>query len=114
MPALPPLEAIVLIALAAFRATRLITSDTITEPLRDRLERWAWEFGPNGQLKARGALRTWLVEGLTCQWCLGVWMSAASYSTWRWAGEVGLALLAILAIAGVECALASFVNKVED
>jgi hypothetical protein len=113
VPPLPPLEIIVIIAFAAFRATRLVTSDTITDGLRDRLERWAWDFsGPKPQ--SRGAWRTWIVEGVTCQWCLGVWMSAAAYCTWRWGGEVALAVLAILAIAGLQGALAQFVVTLHE
>lgn len=107
MPPIPPLEALVIIGLASFRATWIVTTDTITEPFRNALYRWGWRPSPNGP-EPRGA-RAWLVELLTCNWCLGVWVSAAAYCVWRWAGDVGLAVLAILAIAGLQGALAQLV-----
>ncbi len=49
------------LALCAFRLTRLVVEDTITEPIRRRL-----------------ALRAgWLAAMLGCWWCAGFYVSAA-------------------------------------
>jgi hypothetical protein len=51
-----------LLSLASFRVTRLITTDDITQPLRDRL--------PDN----------WLAELLSCSWCCGVWVTAVLFA----------------------------------
>ena len=56
---------IVLAAGLAARLTRLITLDTITQPIRNRL--------------------TGLVAALVeCPWCTGVWTAAAVGLSWHW------------------------------
>jgi hypothetical protein len=53
----------VIISLAAFRLTRLITTDTVFEGIRNRI--WN-KFPPS---KGIGYL-------ITCNWCTGFWVSA--------------------------------------
>lgn len=122
MPPLPPLEAIVLIGLAAFRATWLMTQDSVTAPWRRALEDWAWDTEAPNVDQAKGAyvprpkgpVRVWVCELLTCNWCLGLWLSAGAYCTWRWAGSVVLAVLAVFAVAAVQGALAQFVVTLHE
>lgn len=117
---MPPLAVIVILALAAFRVTRLITQDTITQPFRSRLYGFAWNddrptqddtgFWPT----PRAAWRTNLYRLLTCDWCLGVWMSIAVYCVWRFAfpggdGNLAQGIVAVAAIAGLQGAVAQFV-----
>lgn len=52
----------ILLVLAAYRTTRLITTDTITEPIREKI--WK-KFPPS---TAFGYL-------FTCNWCTGFWVS---------------------------------------
>lgn len=52
-----------ILALGAYRATRLVTTDTITEPLREKI--WS-KWPPHTQF---GYL-------FTCNWCTGFWVSA--------------------------------------
>ncbi len=60
-PRVVTLLAFTILALCAFRLTRLVVEDSITEPLRRRLA-----------LKA-----TWLAAMLGCWYCTGFWVSAA-------------------------------------
>lgn len=52
----------VILVLAAYRVTRLITTDTVTEKLREKV--WK-KFPPNTMI---GYL-------ITCNWCTGFWIS---------------------------------------
>jgi hypothetical protein len=49
-------------ALAVHRLTRLITTDEVTRPWRERVE----QTDPEGRL----------AYFVTCPWCVGLWMSA--------------------------------------
>ena len=79
---------------AAARLTRLVTRDTITQPLRD------WVLFNRAQRQARlrnepipaptrptaARARSWLHSLLTCDWCAGLWISAAvvtATALWR-------------------------------
>lgn len=81
---------IFLAILATARLTRLVTTDGITEPLRDRLEakasfgdQWVVDLTPDGAT-ARLSHRTgkWptfvrFVRDITeCDWCTSVWIGA--------------------------------------
>lgn len=66
----------VLGALAAYRVTRLVTTDKITEPVMERI-RWGlerrWHRKHDG-----GSDTEWnskLAYLLSCPWCLGFWVS---------------------------------------
>lgn len=68
MPAaeLPPL------ALAAFRLTRLAVVDSLLDGPRERLHGWLADK-PGGPK---------IIQGLSCTWCTGAWISAATYTAW--------------------------------
>ena len=53
---------VVIVALIAYRLWRIAGRDTITEPIRKHLE---------------GMWGGWVLEGVTCAWCLGFWLSLA-------------------------------------
>jgi hypothetical protein len=79
----------IILALAVFRATRLVTTDQIFEPLRQRI--WS-KFPPN----------TFLGYLLTCNWCSSIWVSAifvAGYILLPYATFVVSLLLALSAVA---------------
>lgn len=75
----------ILLALACYRVTRLVTTDKITEPLfeplRQRLEiRWQRKHYPEYVPDAVRNSETWnskLAFLLSCPWCLGFWVSGA-------------------------------------
>lgn len=81
---------VLLVALSAYRLTRLVTADKITEPIR------AW-------VEARGPRIGYLV---TCDWCLSVWVApvpAAAVVFWpdsNWV-LVGLTALSASALTGL-------------
>lgn len=57
----------VILALATFRLTRLITRDVITEPIRTRV----WKKLPPESSKI-GYL-------FTCEWCMSIWVASLVY-----------------------------------
>ena len=111
------LLALLVAPLATYRLVRLWQTDNITEPLRSRVV-----GGPShtGWLLAHGGrFGAWLVELLTCQWCLGIWASfavlgiitAATDSPFSWdAAGVFLFTFAALAIAATQ----SLFHLIED
>ena len=72
-------------ALAAYRLTRLVTADTITEPPRDQLVKWA--YGHAGVADRKHPDVSWselamaddeapkLATLVTCRWCTGVYVA---------------------------------------
>lgn len=74
---------IVLTALATFRLTQLIVRDAIFEPAR---------------AKFRAKWSGWLVDLLSCMWCVSVYVAigttALTYWAWSWWQWVALALTA--------------------
>lgn len=71
-------------ALAAFRLTRLVTRDDITEPLRHRVI-------------ARVGSDSLIAEGLTCDWCVGVYAAFVIRLLPRWVRR-GLATAALVGL----------------
>jgi hypothetical protein len=76
--------AFVIVSLAAARLTRLVTDDTITEPLRV----WASD-------------KPFVYELVTCPWCIGFHISVACVSVWWLAGDKGVWVLAWFAVSYV-------------
>lgn len=76
--------AFVIVALAAARLTRLVTEDTITEPLRV----WA-------------SSRPFVYELVTCPWCIGFWISLATVGVWWTVGDRAVWLLAPFAVSHI-------------
>lgn len=68
MVTLTALELVVLV-LAAYRLTRLVSLDTITESLRDELATW-------------DRVPRWVGELVQCGFCAGVWVSWLVYVLW--------------------------------
>lgn len=70
---------IIVIGLASYRLWRLAGQDSITEPLRDRLN-------PDG----------WVIGLITCPWCLGSWIAFAV--TWLTAATIGVPAPVVVAL----------------
>lgn len=125
---MPSLAVVLLLALAAFRVTRLFAADTITVAVRDRLFHFAYDDSdpeamaayaveqgwPNISAIPRAPWRTWLYALYTCQHCLGVWISIAAYCAWRWGGDVALGIISVAAIAGAQSALVAALRESDD
>lgn len=89
----------VIVSLAAFRITHFLTSDTILDPLRDRLiERWRAQDG-----------EFW-IEGLTCFWCLGSIVSFSLVASLAAIRPLPLPALWALAVASVVGIVGEFVE----
>lgn len=113
---MPSLAIVVVLALAAFRSARFIAVDTLMLPLRESAYAWAWRSvvpGPSSDVEPRAAWRTYVYDLITCVHCLGFWFAIAAYLAWRYGGDVVLALLTVVAIAGAQSALASFTTKAD-
>lgn len=81
----PPALAVLVLALAVHRVTRLLVADKITEPLRQRLG-----------VTRDGTYRPWLGYLVTCPWCVGMWVAAAGVPAaallpWPWIAWPALA-----------------------
>lgn len=118
-----PWLAFVVVALASYRLTRVVTTDTISEGFREAVERWAWDESvtvpcdcPDAARGSRGCAcssprarwRTWVDGLVSCAWCAGFWITAATYSCWRWLDVAPVrAIIVIFALAGVQGFIAS-------
>jgi hypothetical protein len=119
------LVTVLVVALAAYRATRVVTRDSISEAFRDRLYRWAWVESDEAELYVlawslakgepfpgwvnvpeggwppmprNGGLRTYVSELFQCPWCLGVWVSFALLAVWCWGVHDGIGVLRFLVL----------------
>lgn len=125
-------------ALAAYRITRLITTDTITRPLRARVIRFAYygEPGPVPQMPSAGGPWTspasprarridwseWeehaitdedappLAEWVTCRWCAGVWAAAGVTIARRVAPRLWSPVAVVLATSAAATLVAGLEN----
>ena len=81
---------LIIVALASYRVTRLITTDTFPpiESVRNRIENKAPE---------------WIADLITCSWCVGFWVSVVAsvgFFHANWVGPVA-APFALSAIIGL-------------
>lgn len=101
-----------LLALATYRVVRLGLYDRITERPRDAIYAWL----TIGAVKGNKA-KAWLLDLLTCQWCVGIWVSfavvigLAAYQSlpfdWRTVLQVFVVALAL-------AAAQSLLHQIED
>jgi hypothetical protein len=97
----PDAIAFVILALGAFRLTRIIGWDTFAPLVRLRV----WASGrtlEGGEVKVTNDRRPeWIDQLLECPWCLGWWVSlATAFSWWAWP-TVTLAIALPLALSAV-------------
>ena len=94
------LTELVLLALAAYRVTRLIVIDAIFEEVRGWFfKKLDFKKQKDGTfLNRENLLMQKLSYLLQCTWCTGVWVTVVMY--WVWKGEFDL--LPVLAIAGAQ------------
>lgn len=78
---------------ATFRLARLVTRDTIMEPFRLTVGRWA--SGSNAR-----SFRWMIAELVNCPYCTGVWVSLVLAYFVAYPNQVADAFLVVLAIAG--------------
>lgn len=83
------LTVLVLLALAAYRVTRLIVIDSIIDGLRIKIFNW---------LSPKGLVGDKLAYLISCTWCMGVWVSLFIY--WLYAREFDF--INVAAVAGLQ------------
>jgi len=115
---LPSFLALVVIALAAHRLQRVLTKDTLSDPLRA----WIWakayaegaEFDENGRRKVvvRSKGWRWVWFFVDCPHCVGFHTSWASYVAWYYLPWSWLLrpVITVFAVAGLQ----SFVSSRRD
>lgn len=92
-----------LLTLASFRLTHFVVFDRLGRPLR------APFTDADGEPRGTGLGRR-IGEGITCYWCAGIWVSSLLY-TGFWLFPVWMVpTIAVLAIAGVQAAIESWVR----
>ncbi len=111
----------ILLSLATFRLTRLVTKDKITESVRSLFLQEITEIH-NGVEEVWMIPRTdhrlagWMGELITCYWCTGIWSAMILYAFIKIFPFVGYPLIMILATAAVASLIETYMNEkwVED
>lgn len=80
---------VLLLALATHRLTRLVTTDTITAPARERIQdaaeaRWAARTGHPISAEHWGSR---IAYALSCAWCSSMWVAAGLVAVMTAAGH---------------------------
>lgn len=101
---------LLIVALATYRLAHIVTRETITRPLRDRVV--GGEQPPeDGVPRSR---RQWAAYFVHCFFCVSVWAGWLTVAAWWWAGWPGrLLVLGLAASAGamtLDSALAALHN----
>lgn len=78
-----------ILALAIFRITRLITTDMIFTPYREKI--WK-KFPPNNN---------GIGYAITCDWCTSIWVSSLVFTLYKIATEPVIFVSSIFALAAV-------------
>jgi hypothetical protein len=81
---------VLVLALAVFRATRLVVDDLIGEPVRDA---WHWIFRAR-----RAGIGDYFID---CPWCVSIWIAALALVGVRYAWGVVAWLALLLALSAV-------------
>ena len=79
---------LVVLALAAYRITRLLVEDVVFEPVRE----FIWKRKP---------VSTKFGYLWTCYWCMGTWVSTFWFASWVIAPELVVVLSLILSISAI-------------
>ena len=98
----------VLLGLAAWRWTRLVTVDEIARPLRDLARRQAMR---NGWAGRAGGTASYL---LGCPHCVGVWASAAVVAVWAWTPAWGAPWIVAVVAPAVAAVVSLIASTVPD
>ncbi len=92
-----------LLALASFRLTHFVVFDKLGRPLR------APFVDEENEPRGRGLIRK-IGEGISCYWCCGMWITALLYTGFWLFPKWMVPTIAVLAIAGVQAGIESWVR----
>lgn len=97
----------IILGLASFRLTRLIVDDLIMEWLRKPFVTIRSYTNEVGEMEEWVEPKGWVGEGITCQWCVGIWSSLIIILLYSIV-PYGWFLILILSIAGFQSLLYSW------
>jgi hypothetical protein len=92
------LVTLVILGLAAFRATHLITTDAIADGFRNKI--WS-KWPPSTKI---GYL-------ITCNWCTGFWVSVFLVAFWLVLPQITLVVSLILAISALIGIISAWIER---
>ena len=99
---IPSNALLVVYALAVYRLTRLVTTDTITDGVREWLRVRA--YGRVGYDDKGSALGVWAFGLVTCDWCSSIWLGFGAMLAWKYGGtpsNLVAVALSYSAVAGI-------------
>lgn len=94
----------IILSLAAFRLTRLIVDDLIMEWLRKPFTTIKVEHTEDGGTEEWIEPKGFIGEGITCQWCVGIWSSMVVLVLYLLV-PFGQYIIFVLSIAGLQSIL---------
>nr|WP_230126886.1 DUF1360 domain-containing protein [Bacillus sp. CECT 9360] len=100
------LTMIILLGLAAFRLTRLIVYDRITEFIRRPFFKEIEETEEDGTVEIyftpkEEGVKGWIGELLSCHWCTGIWVSMLLGGLYLYQTPFSDYVIIVLAIAAI-------------
>lgn len=103
-----------LVALAAFRLTRLFVFDKITEFIRRPFFNEV-EEEIDGETEVfivpkETGIRKWIGELLSCYWCTGIWVSIFLILLYYYTPNVAEPIIIVLAVAAVAAMIETVIN----
>ena len=110
---------IFIIGLAAFRLTRLIVFDKITEFIRNPFYEEKIEIDKDGNeiifymVKEKG-IKHFFGELLSCHWCTGLWVSIGLVMLDYYIPVVSYFLLMVLSVAGIGSIIETIIGKLNS
>ncbi|MCU9612422.1 DUF1360 domain-containing protein [Caldibacillus lycopersici] len=108
---------IILIALAAFRLTRLIVFDKITEFIRAPFFDEITELDEFGKEEIyvtpkKAGIKKWIGELLSCYWCTGIWVSIFLVIIVYFYPIYAEPLIIVLAVAAIAAIIESVITHI--
>jgi hypothetical protein len=108
---------IIIFGLAAFRLTRLIVFEKITEFIRNPFFDESIEKDEYGNEEVyftpkTSGLKGWMGELLSCHWCTGIWVSIFLYFLYLHFPKIGQPLIMVLAIAAIGSMIETILSKI--
>ncbi|OIK11169.1 sporulation protein [Bacillus sp. MUM 116] len=106
----------IILGLAAFRLTRLLVFDKITEFLRNPFFTEVIEENDQGEIEVyyvpkETPIKRFFGELLSCYWCTGIWSSTALVLLNYFYPDISAPIVMILAIAGFASILETIVQN---
>jgi hypothetical protein len=108
------LEFLFIMGLAAFRLTRLIVIDKITEFIRSPFFDEVEEDGVIYLQPKEEGMKKWIGTLLDCYWCTGVWVSAGLLAFYEIVPSIAIPFILTFAIAAIGSIIEVVISKLLD